>query len=190
MQVIEQYSYIRNTKYVYTMNLHVVAYPQFSQADYELIQACRKEHNSLYSIIEPHFTLVFSVPDMEAADFIGEVRKRAAGLGPIDFTFRCAIITPDAISGYYDAFLVPDEGFSKVVRLHDSLYSGLLAPHHRLDIAYTPHLSIAASPYVHKIKKIVDSWNEKEFAIKGTISTLDIINYENRVISTIEKVVL
>jgi len=172
------------------MNLHVVAYPQLSQADYELIQACRKEYNSLYSIIEPHFTLVFSVQDIEAADFIGEVRKRGAGFGPIEFTFRCAIITPDVISGYYDAFLVPDEGFSKVVRLHDSLYSGLLAPHHRLDIAYTPHLSIAASPDVHKIKKIIDSWNEKEFAIKGTISTLDIINYENRVISTIERVVL
>ena len=153
--IIRLITYIRNTKYEYTMNLHVVAYPQISQADYELIQACRKEHNSLYSIIEPHFTLVFSVPDMEAADFIGEVRKRAVGFGPIEFTFRCAIITPDVISGYYDAFLVPDEGFSKVVRLHDSLYSGLLAPHHRLDIAYTPHLSIAAAPDVYKIKKIV-----------------------------------
>ncbi len=172
------------------MNLHVVAYPELAKADYELIQSFRKEHNSLYAVIEPHFTIVFSVPDMRLEDFVAEITKQCAATPAIRFCFRCAVINKDSFSSNYDAFLVPDEGFSQVVRLHDKLYSGKLSHHHRLDISYIPHLSIANAIEVKSIKKIVDKWNEKEFAINGLISSLDIINYENRVITTVEKVQL
>ena len=172
------------------MNLHVVAYPELANADLEVIQECRRAHNSLYNVIGPHFTIVFSVTDMSAADFIAEIKKQAANTTAIRCCMRCATINNDAFSNNYDAFLVPDEGFSQVTKLHDKLYSGKIAHHHRLDISYIPHLSIANSPDPKVIKKIVDRWNEKEFAIEGIISSLDIINYENRIITTIEKVVL
>ena len=172
------------------MNLHVIAYPNLSPADYDRIQACRRDHNSLYSVAEPHFTIVFSVPDMPLVDFITEVKKQVAGIAAIRFCMRAVVINKDAFSINYDAFLVPDEGFSLVSKLHDRLYSDKLSPHHRLDIAYIPHISIANSPDPQAIKKIVDRWNENEFAINGVISSLDIINYENRVITTIEKIQL
>jgi len=170
------------------MNLHVVAYPELAPADYELIQRCRKDHNTLYKVIEPHFTVVFSVPDMPLADFAAEIRKQAAGIAAIRFCMRCTVVNKDSFSDYYDAFLVPDEGHSSIVKLHDRLYSQKLARHHRLDVSYIPHVSIANSLDVLTIKEVVDKWNAKEFAIHGTISSLDIINYENRVITTVEKV--
>jgi hypothetical protein len=172
------------------MNLHVITYPELRPADYEMIQLFRRDHNSLYRVIEPHFTIVFSVPDMQAADFMAEVRRAAAGVAAINFCCRCAVTNKDSFSNNYDAFLVPDEGFSSIVRLHDRLYGDLLSWHHRLDVNYIPHISIANSPDVYAIKKIVDQWNEKPFAISGTISSLDVINYENRVITTIEKIKL
>ncbi|MEI8278465.1 MAG: 2'-5' RNA ligase family protein [Bacteroidota bacterium] len=172
------------------MNLHVVAYPQLSAADMERIQLCRKEHNSLYHMIGAHFTLVFSVPDMPLEVFSVEVRKQVHGYKSIPFTFRCAVINRDAISGHYDAFLVPDEGHSAIYKLHDQLYSDKLAYQHRLDISYIPHLSIASNSDPLVIKKIVNEWNAQPFAISGTITTLDIINYENRIISTVERVML
>ncbi len=172
------------------MNLHVIAYPELAMADHELIQQSRKEYNSLYNVIAPHFTIVFSVPDMPTEDFVAEIKKQANGIMIIPFCLRCAVINKDSFSNNYDAFLVPDEGFSKIVKLHDRLYSDKLSVYHRIDISYMPHTSIANNADVTIIKKIVDEWNEKEFVIKGRISSLDIINYENRVVTTIEKIKL
>jgi len=170
------------------MNLHVVACPELNAGDYERIQEYRRRFNSLYTIIEPHFTLVFSVPDMELAVFCDEIAKQAQGIEVINFCLRCATINKDAISCNYDAFLVPDEGNSRILRLHDRLYSSTLERHHRLDIPYVPHISIANSPDAVAIKRIVDEWNSQPFEIQGRISTLDIINYENRVVTTTGRV--
>ncbi len=172
------------------MNLHVVAYPELASADRELIQQYRHGHNSLYKVIAPHFTIVFSVPDMPLSDFVAEVKKQTEETMAIPFCLRCAVINKDSFSDNYDAFLVPDEGFSQVSKLHDRLYRNKLAHHHRLDISYIPHISIANSVDPTDIKKIVNKWNETEFAIKGVISALDVINYENRVIATVEKIQL
>jgi hypothetical protein len=170
------------------MNLHVVAYPELAPADYEMIQLCRRDHNSLFKVIEPHFTIVFSVPDMDAGVFIEEIKKQVGHAPSIPFCLRCAVINKDSFSNNFDAFLVPDEGFSRIVKLHDKLYSNKLSHHHLLDISYIPHISIGNSTDVLTIKKIVDQWNEKEFTINGIISSLDIINYENRVVTTVERV--
>lgn len=170
------------------MNLHVIAYPELSPDDYELIQLFRRDYNSLFKVIEPHFTLVFSVPDMHPTSFIAEIKKQINSTSAIIFCIRCAVINKDSFSNNYDAFLVPDEGFSRIVKLHDKLYSDKLSNHHRLSISYLPHISFGNSPNVQSIKKIVDYWNEKDYIINGIISSLDIINYENRIVTTIEKI--
>jgi len=172
------------------MNLHLVAYPEMLAGDIEMIQACRREHNTLYGVIDAHFTLVFSVPDMPQKDFTAEVKKQVEGAKAIDFCLRSVIINKDAFSDYFDAFLVPDEGFSSIVKLHDKLYSDKLAYQHRADISYIPHISVANSRDVWLIKKLADEWNARNFNMQGRITSLDIINYENRVITTLEKITL
>lgn len=172
------------------MNLHVIAYPELAPADYEMIQLFRRDYNSLFKVIEPHCTIVFSVTDMHLEYFIAEIKKQIDLTPSIQFCIRCAVINKDSFSNDYDAFLLPDEGLSRIVKLHDKLYSDKLSHHHRLDISYIPHISIASSPDVQSIKKIVDQWNKKEFEINGIISSLDIINYENRIVTTIEKIPL
>lgn len=174
------------------MNLHVAAYPRLATADFERIQSFRRDHNSLYRIIDPHFTIVFSVADMTLADFAAEIKRQAYGVEAIRFCLRCAVINKDSFSDNYDAFLVPDEGFAGIVKLHDRLYARALSPHHRLDISYIPHISIANNTDPLAIKKIVDEWNEKDFAIEGTIDWLDIVDYDRdtRTITTVERIQL
>lgn len=174
------------------MRLYVVAYPELADEDYQIIQQYRKEHDRLYSMIEPHFTLVFLVNDFTEADFIAEVKKQVEGIRAFDFILRCSTINKDAFSDNYFAFLVPDEGFSNIVKLHDALYADKLAHHHRMDIDYIPHIEIANSALSDKttIKKIVDKWNSEDFAIKGRVSTLYVISLENGVLSTLEKIQL
>lgn len=172
------------------LSLQVIAYPQLNDADLQRIQDCRRLHNRLYHVIAPHFTLVFAVNDMSREDFVSEIKKRAEGITTINFTIRTTMVVLDAISGWYDAMLVPDEGFSAIQKLHDRLYSGLLMPHLRLDIPYIPHISIADKADAREVKQLTDEWNSTDWEIKGRITHLDIIEYKNPVLHTIEQIKL
>lgn len=172
------------------LSLQVIAYPQLNDADLQRIQECRHMHNRLYDVIAPHFTLVFAVNDISTEDFVAEARKQLQGAAAVDFVIRRAMVVPDAVSGWYDAMLVPDEGFSAIQKLHDRLYSGLLLPHLRLDIPYIPHMSIADKADAREVKQLTDEWNSTDWEIKGCITHLDIIEYKNPVLRTIEQIKL
>ncbi len=171
------------------MSCIVLAYPEIRKSDYQLIQNYRKEHDELfYSVVEPHFTVVFPVFDHSEKEFVAEVRKTVQGVEGFEFVLRCATINKDAFSNYYHTFLVPDEGYSHMVKLHDRLYSGLLKNNLRLDIDYIPHIGIGNSKDKFECKKMVDEWNEKDFAIKGTISELTIVNYNDNKVEKLEAI--
>lgn len=85
---------------------------------------------------------------------------------------------------------VPDEGSSRIVKLHDKLYSDKLKDNLRLDLDFIPLIGIGNSQDRHKCKKMVDEWNKEEFELRGTISRLKIVRYENDVVTTIEEIKL
>lgn len=85
---------------------------------------------------------------------------------------------------------VPDEGYSRIVKLHDRLYSDKLKDNLRLDLDFIPHIGIGNSLDRYKCKKMVDEWNKEEFELRGTISRLKIVRYENDVVTTIEEIKL
>ncbi len=173
------------------MPLLAIAYPELNTSDFELIQNCRRVNDKLYyNIIAPHFTFVFPVPGIPVEDFTKEIKTQLAGVKPVSFCIRCATISKDAFSETYHTFLVPDEGYSAIVKLHDKLYSSTLAPHHRLDIDFIPHIGDGNSTDKMICKKIVDNWNANDFAISGTISSVEVINYEQGLIETIAKIIL
>jgi hypothetical protein len=173
------------------MALLVLAYPQLASEDYNQIQRYRKDNDELfYHVVEPHFTIVFPAFDLPQTDFVEEIREKAQDVPKFDFTIRCATINKDSFSDYFHVFLVPDEGYSRIVRLHDQLYSGKLFDNLRLDIDFVPHIGIANAADKLRCKKMVDAWNAADFAISGTISTLTIVTYENDTVETIEEVQL
>ncbi len=169
----------------------VIAYPQLSIEDLKQIQDYRSQNDALYyNVIAPHFTLVFPVFDVSENDFIDEVRTKAKYFEKTRFTIRCAVINKDAFSDYFHTFLVPDEGFSKIVKWHDILYSDKLKNNLKLDIDFIPHITIGNSTDKFLCKKMVDTWNEKEFEISGLITHITIIKYENSIVSHIEEIEL
>ncbi len=157
------------------MALHVIAYPQLLPHDYAWIQAIRTEHDPQYTIVEPHITLVFPTTRVDQAQFTAHVQAQAAHIGCIPFTIRCALIVKDPLSLLTHLFLVPDQGFSQLVKLHDTLYTHALASSLRLDIAYIPHVTIGAFTDPIACKQIADRINQDNIAIQGQINTLDII---------------
>lgn len=105
------------------MALLLIAYPRLSSADYSGIQSIRPSHDErYYGVVEPHFTFVFPV-DGVPEDLLAEhVRTVTRDTPSIQFTLRSATVVKDFFGDVRHTFLVPDEGHSRLVRLHDRLY--------------------------------------------------------------------
>ena len=171
------------------MSYLALAYPDLNQADFELIQHHRKEHDSaFFDVVDPHFSFIFAVHDFTEELFIEEITQKAKGQKSINFVSRCATISKDGFEDAYHVFLVPDEGHSDIIRLHDVLYSGLLKSNLRLDLDYIPHMAIGFSTDPHVSRRLADEWNKKDITIKGSISKLSIIRYEDNKVTLLKEI--
>lgn len=161
-----------------------IAYPILSPNDHTWIQAIRQQYDPNHAIIEPHFTLVFHVFGQSIETLEEHLRVQLRDHAPIPFVLRCALVVKDALSDQTHTFLVPDQGFGDLVKLHDQLYTGMLSGELRLDIPYIPHITVATSPDAAQCKRIADEINNQNIAIAGTIATIDLIQVTNRTVST------
>jgi hypothetical protein len=173
------------------MSLLVLSYPNISEKDFNWIQAVRANHDELYyKVVAPHFTIVFPNFNQDKVEFVEHAKLQARCFKKIDFVLRCAIIVKDAFNDYTHLFLVPDEGYSEIVKLHDKLYDGPLAPELRLDIPFIPHIGIGNAIDPFACKKLADELNRKAFEINGRIETLDVTWYEENKVETLERIEL
>jgi 2'-5' RNA ligase len=169
----------------------VLAYPELTNENFDRIQCYRKDNDELFlKVVNPHFTIVFPVFDIPEEEFTREIKDKSVNLAKFDFIIRCATINKDAFSDYFHTFLVPDEGYSDIVKLHDKLYSEKLKNNLRLDLDFIPHIGIGNSIDKYACKKMVDEWNEKDFSISGRITHLTIVNYENNIVTELEDIEL
>jgi 2'-5' RNA ligase len=172
-------------------SLLVVAYPTISNEDLDWIQSVRKCHDELnLEVINPHFTIVFPIFNLEEKVFTNHIKQATQEIEAFNFVIRCAVLGDDAFSEYTHVFLVPDEGYSNTVKLHDRLYKEILVNELRLDIPFVPHIGIANSRDAQICKCLVDELNTKSFEIRGRVESLDVIWDENDKVGTIEKISL
>lgn len=173
------------------MALAVVNYPSLSEEDYNWIQSVRQAYDSLYfDLIDPHIPLVFPTDGIQEAVLIDHVQRQVRHTSSFEVVFRCTLLGDPDFQDHAHAFLVPDEGFSEVVRLHDRLYTGPLTGELRLDLPFLPHLGIANASDPASCKEIVDRLNEEPFEIRGQVSQLDVIGFDGERIWSIEQIPL
>ncbi len=173
------------------MPLLVLAYPQIDIKDFDWIQSIRSKHDErFFRAVNPHFTLVFPVFDIDPKAFIKHVEGVAKNFREFYFVLRCAQIVKDSFSEYTDVFLIPEEGYRIFVKLHDQLYTGLLEKELRLDIPFIPHVGIAGYTDALKCKSIAVEINSTNPEIFGAVNKLDIVDYENNRARTIKELIL
>lgn len=171
------------------MALTVVAYPELSPRDYSWIQSIRKERDLLfYPSIAPHFTLVYPAIGLETDSCIQHIRKKCENVKSFKFTLRSAMLYKDFFSDDSHVFLLPDEGTSPLIKLHDQLYTGVLASKLRLDIPFIPSIAIANSSDPLALKKFIDTLNSQNIQIQGKVSVLDVAVYERNHLTTVERI--
>ena len=158
------------------MAIVLVAYPNMADEHYQWIDSIRIKHHELeYTPVDPHFTLVFPIANLiNQQRVIQHIDHLMQQTTPIPFTIQCAMLMPEEKANYI--FLVPDEGFSKLLKLHDALYTGVLSPHLRLDIPYIPHITIGYSPDAQLAKQISAGINRQEIEISGMVDILTLMD--------------
>jgi 2'-5' RNA ligase len=171
------------------MSYLVLAYPEINKTDYEWIQDLRRKYDqTFYNVVEPHFTIVFPVFKLDESVFRDHIVNLSKDVSPIKFSTRRSMVVKDSLSDSFDLFLVPDEGNSGIMKLHDRLYTEILLPELRLDVPFIPHIAIGSSKDPRECKKYCDLVNKENFCIDGVINTLDIVWYDYPEVRRIEKI--
>ena len=155
--------------------LYTLAYPLVSPESASFMEAFRREHDLPYRhVVAEHFTMVFgcrALPDGAYTEHVAEVARRS---NPIPFSCRYAMLGADDEDEIAYVFLVPDEGYSEVSRLHDHLYTGILEPFLRLDIPYVPHITIGTLEDRQVAKELCDQLNAKPTRVDGWLRELTV----------------
>jgi hypothetical protein len=169
----------------------VLAYPEISKEDFDFIQEYRSRNDHKYfKVVDLHFTIFFACDKFAEQEFIEEVKKQTTNIKSFEFELNLATINFDDSKKYYHEFLVPEKGYKDIVLLHDKIYSDKFLPFLKYEIDYIPHVGIGNSENVNDCKKRIDDLNFKGLSVKGIINTLDIVEYKDGVIKTIEKIIL
>ena len=173
------------------MRFAVIGYPKFIPNEGRLIPVTRAIYPKLiYPKFAPHFTFVFPQGSVSAHSLIQYVQAIAVTQARIPFVIRRAEAVQDAPSENTYLFLVPDEGYDAIIKLHDLLYTGVLAAELRADIPFIPHITLGYTPDAAYCQQAADELNTKVIELRGIIETLDVIQVEGDSGQTVEQITL
>jgi 2'-5' RNA ligase len=115
----------------------LVHYPN---VDTTRINQLRKKYDPQVSLIEPHITIVFPVPESAGEQpLVSHIEGVLHGWKPFSIRLKGLLQSRDNC-----LFLLLAEGSPDIVRLHAELYTELLAPCLREDIPFIPHVTLGA----------------------------------------------
>src|SRR5579862_9910980 len=167
--------------------LEVVAKPEFGKAELDWLTHLRQRR--AHSAGAPAFTLVF--PGAESAkEVIKQATTACAATSRIRFCLRSAMIVPEHKMGMFHVFLVPDEGFGAIIRLHERLHNGPLACCLRPDTPYIPHVTVASMQAFDAARQTMAVLNAKDLAIAGRIDEIEVHERDSAVPHCVAKVPL
>ena len=105
----------------------------------ERIEAFRREHDPVASVIPAHLTLVFPFATaLSQLQLETHVRRVVSAWPPIPVSFRAVRMHANEF-----VFLMASRGATSIIGLHDRLYTRSLATHLRPEFAYEPHITLA-----------------------------------------------
>ena len=170
------------------MRIAIIAVPRFAPDDLEWIDRIRSRYDPQRNVIAPHFTLVFPFETDAAEAALEHAVSVASQTKPSNFVLRSALAAKDAFATLSHVFLIPDEGFSSVVALHESLNSGDFAPIARPDIPFIPHVTVGAFENPEQADAVADELNAGGVAIAGTIFVLDVLELDGKAVREILRI--
>jgi 2'-5' RNA ligase len=166
----------------------VIARPHFDKADLAWLTDIRSRRAG--SRGAPYFTLVFPGVELEPKAFAAAIRARVEGISPIRFRLRSALVVPEPLVRRFHVFLIPDEGFGAILKLHDTLHTGPIAAALRTDSPYLPHITVATTTDHNAARKLATALNNGDIDIRGHIDALQVERRTGEVIELMAEIPL
>jgi 2'-5' RNA ligase len=114
----------------------LVHYPKLEK---KKVKEFRRKYDPLVNIIEPHITLIFPLPanQIDESQLVDHINKTLSKWKPFD-------IHMTGFKKSWDCwlFLLIKEGGNSIIKLHNELYTGILAKYLRKDIEFIPHITL------------------------------------------------
>jgi 2'-5' RNA ligase len=108
----------------------------------------------------------------------------------IPFFIRQIATVKDDLIGQYHLFLVPTETSEAFIKLHDVLYTGILAAQLRRYIAFIPHITIGNRLDSETSRDLVGKLKNLDLNIKGIVDFLEVASFKEKKIHTLERIQL
>ncbi|MCR9176223.1 MAG: 2'-5' RNA ligase family protein [Alphaproteobacteria bacterium] len=158
------------------MSLVILSRPVWAATDRAWLKALRDRHGGAYfdPSLGPHVTLVFPVEEVEESAAVSHLHAVVSDTPSFEAAFRAVLPVKDDFSSDTFLYLVPDEGLSGIVRLHDRLYSGPLADALRLDIPYIPHVTLGRFSSARIAKALADDLNAQDPVLATRVETVEL----------------
>lgn len=170
------------------MSLEVIARPHFDKDHLAWLTDIRSRRAG--SRGPPYFTLVFPGVALEPRDFVATIRANAEEIPRIRFRLRSALVVPEHTVARFHVFLIPDEGFGAILRLHDLLHQGPIETAMRPETPYLPHITVATTSTHHEARKVAQALNQGGIDIHGHIDALQVEHRVGEVIKEIAEIPL
>jgi len=127
---------------------------------------------------------------MEPHAFAEQIRRNAGDVPRIRFRLRSALVVPEANVQRFHVFLIPDEGFGAILRLHDLLHAGPIEAAIRPETPYLPHITVATTTTHDAARKVAQALNQGGIDISGHIEALMVERRAGEVIRDVAEVPL
>lgn len=167
-------------------SLEVIARPHFNKVDLAWLTDIRSRRAG--SRGAPYFTLVFANLKLTPASFVKTIRTCTKSTHPIRFRLRSALVVPEHAIGHFHVFLIPDEGFGAILKLHDTLHIGPLKPALRQDSPYLPHITVATTSDYAAARDLAFALNQGDIDIHGHIEALQVESRVGQIIKLVAEV--
>lgn len=158
------------------MPLAIAAFLDLRPAMLGWIEGVRQVHLPAPDItLAPHVTLVFPTDVKNETEITSHLVAAASSCAPIAAAFRIAAPVADPPRGDWTVQLFPDEGLSRLVRLHDLLHTGPLADQLNLDIPYIPHITVARKATGRQAKALAEDLNAGLIDVAAPVRSIDLV---------------
>jgi len=116
----------------------IYALVHYLDIDTRRINQFRTKHDPQTELIEPHITVMFPVSESIGKDnLVHHIENIASNWQSFPIHLQGFQVSTDD-----HLFLLVQEGNANVIRLHDKVYTGILADYWRKNIPFLPHLTL------------------------------------------------
>jgi len=118
----------------------IYALVHYPKVETRLIDQLRQKYDPQFGLIDPHITVMFPVRDsIDGNNLVSHLENVLTDCSPFPIRIQ-------GLQRSWDdcLFLLVREGSSEIVRLHNRIYTGILADYKNSDIKFVPHLTLGA----------------------------------------------